>query len=60
MVRNYKKTGIYGNCKHEFIDAVVTDIKTKLMSVRGAPKEFGIPPTTMHNWVQAKVRYKKN
>ena len=57
MVRNYKKKGVYGNYKPEVVDAAVSAVKTKLMSVRDAAKEFGIPPTTLHNWVHSKVRH---
>ena len=56
MVRKYKKKGVYGSYKQEVVDAAVTAVKTKLMSMRSASKEFGIPTTTLHNWVNGKVR----
>ena len=59
MVRNYKKKGIIGNFKPKVIDAAVTAVRNKLISVRTASKEFGIPPTTLHNWVQARVKHQK-
>lgn len=55
MVRNYKKKGTYGNYKPEVIDAAVSAVKNKLMTVRGAAKEFGVPTTTLHNWVKGNV-----
>ena len=57
MVRNYKKKGVCGNFKPEVVDAAVSAVKTKLMSVRDAAKEFGIPPTTLPNWVHSKVKH---
>ena len=56
MARTYKKKGTYGQYKQEVIDAAVSAVKNKIMSVREASKEFGIPPTTIHNWVQNKVK----
>ena len=56
MVRNYKKKGSYKSYSPETIDAAVSAVQTNLMALRGASKEFGIPPTTLHNWVQTKVR----
>ena len=56
MVRNYKKKGSYKNYSPESIDAAVSAVQTNLMTLRGASKEFGISPTTLHNWVQTKVR----
>ena len=55
MVRTYKKRGIYGQYSPDSIDAAVSAVKSKLMSVREASEEFGIPPTTIHNWVHNKV-----
>ena len=55
MVRTYKKKGKYGQYSPDVIDAAVSAVKNKLMSVREASKEFGIPPTTIHNWVHNKV-----
>ena len=55
MVRTYKKKGKYGQYSPDVIDAAASAVKSKLMSVRQASKEFGIPPTTIHNWVQNKV-----
>ena len=60
MVRNYKKKGAYASYNPEVIDAAVTAVKKNLMTLRGAAKEFGIPPTTLHNWVHAKVRAPSN
>ena len=56
MVRNYKKKGLYASYTSEVIDVAVTAVKSKLMSVRQASKEFGVPPTALHNWVHSKVR----
>ncbi len=56
MVRNYKKKGTYATYKPEIVDDAVSAVCSNLMSVRGASKEFGIPPTTLHNWVKAKVK----
>lgn len=55
MVRNYKKKGLYRQHKPEVVDAVVAAVNNNLMSVRKAAKEFGVPPTTIHNWVRKKV-----
>lgn len=59
MARNYKKKGLYKNYKPEVIDAAVAAVKNNVMSLRGAAKEFGIPPTTLSNWVHSKVRAPK-
>ena len=56
MVRNYKKKGAYGTYKPEIVEAAISAVKSKLMTVRSASKEFGIPLTTLHNWVKGKVR----
>lgn len=55
MVRTYKKKGKYGQYSPDVIDAAVSAVKSKLMSIREASEQFGIPPTTIHNWVQNKV-----
>ena len=59
MERHYKEKGIYGNYKPEVTDAAVTAVKTELMSMWVASKEFGILPTTVYNWVQAKFSHQK-
>lgn len=56
MARNYKKKGSYKSHKPEVIEAALSAVRSKLMTVRQAGKEFGIPPTTLHNWVKGKVR----
>ena len=43
MVRHYKKKGVYKDIKPEERDAAVDAVKSKLMSLRTASKEFGIP-----------------
>ena len=60
MVRTYKKKGKYGQYNPDVIDTAVTAVRNKLMFVREASKQFGIPPTTIHNWVQNKVIYIAN
>lgn len=56
MVRTYKKKGSYRAYKPEVVDAAVSAVRNKLMTVRMASREFGIPTTTLHNWVKGKVR----
>ena len=54
MVRTYKKNGKYGQYNPDVTDAVVTAVRNKLMSVREASKQFGIPPTTIHTWCKTR------
>lgn len=60
MVRHYKKKGVYKDIKPEVREAAVDAVKSKLMSLRNASQEFGIPRSTLFNWVHGKVRTLKS
>ena len=57
MVRNYKKKNVYKTVKPEVRDAAITAVKAKLMSIRSAAEQFGIPRATLSDWVNGKVRH---
>ena len=60
MVRHYKKKVVYKDIKPEVREAAVDAVKSKLMSLRTASQEFGIPRSTLFNWVHGKVRTLKS